>query len=73
MAVTQVIERPYLMSPTSELHLVTHPTHGHMCAFFIAVWVKDSPLQDMLHQLALEHELTDIRWLRLWAMQMTEG
>lgn len=73
MAVTQVIDRPYLTSPTSELHLVTQTTHGHMCAFFIVVWVKESPLQGMLHQLALEHELTDVRWLRLWAMRMTEG
>lgn len=33
MAITLVPDRACLMSPTSELHLVAHTAHGHVCAF----------------------------------------
>lgn len=69
MAVTQVIERPSLMSPTSELHFSNTPyTWSHVCFLYCRLG-KESPLQDVLHQLALERELTDIRWLSLWASE----
>lgn len=58
MALTQVTDRLHLMSPTSELILVAHTTCGHLCAFFIAIWVEASPLQNMLCQLTLEDKLT---------------